>query len=245
VHWLFILGLSLDIAGAILVALAVFGTPGEGREAATARWNGNFWIVLIREREQMRVRAGVFLLGGGFVLQFAGYLASFESWRIPVAAAAGAGLGTLAYFVARGVADRFVPLKYHDDLDLPEGIEDQRHSYLLPTVDEIRTWWKLWSLRMLGREPRESDERIAAHIGHGRWLVDCPHCPHYVLMAWPKNERAFCTGCGTTYLVDFPDDYAEVERILLFRSVENRNWTPGETIAELRAENEAHGLPAA
>jgi hypothetical protein len=45
--------LSLEIAGAVLVAWTVFArSPVENREEALTKFGSNFWIVLFREREQ-------------------------------------------------------------------------------------------------------------------------------------------------------------------------------------------------
>jgi hypothetical protein len=61
------------------------------------------------------------------------------------------------------------------------------------------------------------------------------------MIAWPENERAACTRCGRTYLVDFPAEREEIERLLLLRPERDRNWEPGQTVEDLRRENEERG----
>jgi len=44
-------------------------------------------------------------------------------------------------------------------------------------------------------------------------------------------------------VVEFPEDRATIEAILLLRpNPANRNWLPGETLADLVLENVVHGI---
>jgi hypothetical protein len=243
-RWLFVLGLSLDIAGAFLVAFAVLGrTPGENRQEAKSGYGGNFWVVLIREREQMRVRIGVFLLGGGFLLQLAGYLTGFGGWWFPLATASAGALGAAAYFGGRWLADQFIPLKYYDELDLPHGISDQRHAFRVRTKDEVEMFERLYAKKMVGCAISESDEPIRARINQGWWLATCPRDDYAFFVVSPKRERAVCPTCCVSYRIEFPHDRKEIERLLLQRPQENdRNWEPRQTVEALRADNEARRL---
>jgi hypothetical protein len=236
-RWLVVLGVSLDLAGALLVASAVIGQArAETREELTPRWGLNLWALMFRERERALVLNGVVLIVSGFLLQLVGYLWDFDSWWPAGLAAVGtvaAGFGVTWWW-----AGRHVPLKYHAELDLPEGIEDERHHHHLRTKEEIRTWWELWASRMLDSELVESDEIVQARIAGGDWqTVSCPHCPSEPMPAWPENERAFCPVCGVSYLVEFPDQWREIERLPLERSTTDRNWEPWQTVDDLRREN--------
>lgn len=84
---------------------------------------------------------------------------------------------------------------------------------------------------------------VQARILYGRWLVGCPVCrgANYVDPAEPVY---LCSSCGwpeQLTSVEFPDERAEIERLLLKRPIQNRNWQPGETLAFLIAENILYG----
>lgn len=96
-----------------------------------------------------------------------------------------------------------------------------------------------------------AEPAVAAYVNHGRWVVDCPFCPG-ALVASFLDQRFLCATCfngsvgGAMVAVTFPDDYGAIEAELLKRPNEiNRNWRPGETVADLVAEREAseNGLP--
>ena len=77
-----------------------------------------------------------------------------------------------------------------------------------------------------------------AYVNHGRWVVDCPtpYCneAHHA-------EPTTCPGCGRTYGPSFPAERVLIDAALSRRVVvETRNWIPGETVARLESENEAH-----
>lgn len=86
-----------------------------------------------------------------------------------------------------------------------------------------------------------------AYINHSRLIADCPDCggaefvwrdgPHVMLCASCLNG-----GIGHRWRpVVLPADLAEIEAVLAARPLpQNRNWAPGETIGQLRAENLAH-----
>lgn len=109
-------------------------------------------------------------------------------------------------------------------------------------------------------ETRPADAHAAARINFGRWVADCPAVP----CAHPlTGERAvgaeyvapglpfMCQWCwnadidGRFREVAFPTDQVAIESALLERDVaDTRNWTPGETVADLQAENIVHGVAA-
>jgi len=89
--------------------------------------------------------------------------------------------------------------------------------------------------------------RARAELNHGRWIVSCPYCPG-AMPASEADHRTLCLDClhegtsasGRWIPVDWPRDRAAIEAAVAGRPAENRNWSPGETAAHLRAENRAH-----
>jgi hypothetical protein len=243
VRWLFLIGIGLDLSGALLIASAVLArTPGENREESTTRLNQNFWVVLIREREQSRVQAGALLLVLGFTCQALAYVIAFNDAQLVAAIAVVPAVIAATYIAGNWFAERRVPLKYQDELDLPAGILDERRGYHLADEAQVLEWRRLYCLRMHGREPEPSSTSVATRINAGRCLFDCPFCKWNATMVTPTIETAVCLTCGRSFRADFPDDRTDIERVLLARPEENRNWSPGETVDQLRAENAAHGI---
>ena len=93
---------------------------------------------------------------------------------------------------------------------------------------------------------------MMAKLEHGRWIVDCAadDC-RAVLFA----DRAACecrdesvcdhptVPCGAPIVAVFPDDRANIDGLVSRRPRRlNRNWTPGETVEALKAENLLHGV---
>jgi hypothetical protein len=127
-RWLFVLGASVDLAGAALIAWTIYSrTSAETREEARTRYGGNLWVILFREREQAYVRSGLALLALGFTCQLVGYLSRFRFPTWLFAAFVAVAVFLAALFVAKAIAERVVPLHYRSDVRLPEGIEDERH----------------------------------------------------------------------------------------------------------------------
>jgi hypothetical protein len=88
-----------------------------------------------------------------------------------------------------------------------------------------------------------------AYQNHGRWLIDCPHCntgwivraetPSLLIDAKGRVQHA-CF-CGYIAVAQFPAERVEIDELLARRpDPSNRNWRPGETIADLRIENAAY-----
>jgi len=88
---------------------------------------------------------------------------------------------------------------------------------------------------------------VKAEINHGRWIVKCPWCSGAEL-ADKDDRRFFCLSCfnkainGKFIKVEFPNKAIDIETILKVRPAKNQNWTPGETIAQLKNENKGAGL---
>jgi ribosomal protein L37AE/L43A len=96
------------------------------------------------------------------------------------------------------------------------------------------------------RVDRRKAHAAVAYVNHGRWVARCPFCPSAQLVD-PDDPRWFCARCENAFVdgayttVRFPGDVADVEAALCVRPNErNRNWLPGETAADLRAESDAH-----
>jgi hypothetical protein len=91
---------------------------------------------------------------------------------------------------------------------------------------------------------------VEAFVNDGRWLVKCPMdgCGGAQL-ASRKDPRFYCNEClnagalGYWLRVTWPDDADEIEEVLRHRPLTTQqNWRPGETVADLRAENDEHGV---
>ena len=93
--------------------------------------------------------------------------------------------------------------------------------------------------------PDEKTEALKAFVNQGRWLVACP-CggAEYAF----EEGWMMCRSCFNGYLkhrirrVEFPDPAfrARLETLLAQRPLENRNWTPGETLEQMGQENILH-----
>jgi len=96
------------------------------------------------------------------------------------------------------------------------------------------------------KEPWLAIATVQAYVGAGAWRVRCT-CGE-APPADPDWRLACCSGCGAIYEgVHFPpaDTLAAIEAVLVLRPNQaTRNWRPGETLEDLRAENLAHGDPA-
>jgi len=97
---------------------------------------------------------------------------------------------------------------------------------------------------------RRTRGRLLAHVNHGRWVVHCPTpgCGGAELAR--EDGLFFCCECrnaevgGDYRTVAFPGEREEIERVLKLRPAPaTRNWQPGETLDDLKAENLAHGAP--
>ena len=84
---------------------------------------------------------------------------------------------------------------------------------------------------------------VQAKIEYGRWCVRCEICGGYEDVD-PGEPVYLCIACGGTggfQPVVFPADREQIERLLLRRQyIRNRNWNPGETLADLERDNREH-----
>lgn len=87
------------------------------------------------------------------------------------------------------------------------------------------------------------DKPLQAEVNQGRWIVKC-ECSG-AEYAW--EEGVFlCQSCwNSTHKHQlrksvFPKQRKSIEEALDKRPLMNRNWSPGETLAQLRAENKDH-----
>ena len=89
-----------------------------------------------------------------------------------------------------------------------------------------------------------------AYVNQGRWVADCPTPGCGGAMALVRGAMGFlCGAClnvevGYRYRpLSWPVEAVEAEAVLSVRMLpEQANWRPGESIAALEAENEAHGF---
>jgi hypothetical protein len=113
--------------------------------------------------------------------------------------------------------------------------------------------WYAGQARVMGFRfnPRSREDMVVvrAEINHGRWLVRCPFCSG-AEEANPGEPVFYCLSCGNAdfsgrvMLVAFPDERGAIEAALLRREMGNRNWSPGESLADLVRENAEHGVSA-
>lgn len=102
---------------------------------------------------------------------------------------------------------------------------------------------------------------VTPRLNHGRWIVDCPSCNAADLLEVVAGRDAVSTvylcrstspeACGN---VNTGRGMAlvEIDRALLaavdsrtsHRPVDARNWSPGESLADLELENRMRGYPS-
>lgn len=90
-----------------------------------------------------------------------------------------------------------------------------------------------------------TDLKVKARLNHGRWLADCSVCKGAELVTPGQLFRCLSRPCTAVAEVEWPANLEKIEHIVAARpKPENRNWEPGESLAQLRAENQAHKVPA-
>jgi len=85
---------------------------------------------------------------------------------------------------------------------------------------------------------------LVAFLNEGMWIVQCPDC---------RGAEAafdecwfFCCSCknavtGHKYRrFVFPPHRKQIEELLDLRPLPNRNWLPGETLDDIKRDNEEH-----
>ncbi len=130
-------------------------------------------------------------------------------------------------------------------------VENPQQRYR--TWDEWRTKFLLrYMLRHGVKESGVSDvPPLQAFVNHGKWLVRCenPSCTG-AEKVWEEG-LVMCCSClnghvAHQYLTtEFPANRMEIEEVLEFRAMDNRNWEPSETLADLQIENIEHDLEVA
>lgn len=97
--------------------------------------------------------------------------------------------------------------------------------------------------------PATSSQAVRALVNGGRWIVRCSSCSG-AQFASRSDRRFFCSSClnhanNNRWIgVEWPDDASiqRIERALMLRpNPANRNWEPGESVADLDRENGLHG----
>ena len=89
----------------------------------------------------------------------------------------------------------------------------------------------------------EESQPFKAYVNHGRWLVkcECGGCEKVWEEGWVMCQSCLNAAQGHKYRrTVFPTTRKKIEEILIVRPLPNRNWSPGETLADLRRENEEH-----
>lgn len=84
---------------------------------------------------------------------------------------------------------------------------------------------------------------LKAYVNHGRWIVKC-ECGGGEKAweeGWVMCQSCFNATLGHRYRrVIFPKPRSRIEQLLTVRPEPNRNWRPGETLADLERENSEH-----
>jgi hypothetical protein len=89
-------------------------------------------------------------------------------------------------------------------------------------------------------------EPIIATVHEGRWIVSCPDCRTDHQIAFDQDALYMCANCWNESLggewrrVAFPVEREAIEAVLMERRRRvHQNWTAGESLVELREQNQA------
>jgi hypothetical protein len=92
---------------------------------------------------------------------------------------------------------------------------------------------------------------VAAYVNHGRWVADCPSEGCGGALELAQLASFLCPAClnaGSGHQwqpVRWPPEQPDIEAVLGVRPLlSNRNWRPGESIADLERENAENGMGA-
>ena len=92
---------------------------------------------------------------------------------------------------------------------------------------------------------------MMAYLNYGHWIGDCAadDCEAVLYAdrtACECRDETVCDHpaipCATPIEATFPPRRVDIDRLLNSRPRRNRNWSPGETLADLKAENLLHGV---
>ena len=91
-----------------------------------------------------------------------------------------------------------------------------------------------------------------AYLNHGRWIVDCSADDCRAVLFADRTvcecrDESVCDHpaipCGAPIVAVFPDNKADIDALMRRRPRRmNRNWTPGESTADLKRENLLQGV---
>lgn len=126
----------------------------------------------------------------------------------------------------------------HETIKGPIEIYD---AFAVKSIDDLIELQKRTQRRGVMRTV--ADVVPVARVDHGRWCCDCV-CGNGMAASRAWNTAICIVGCGARYFaVIFPVEADAIEAVLLRRERDaNRNWRPGETLADLMAENAAAGI---
>lgn len=93
--------------------------------------------------------------------------------------------------------------------------------------------------------PTAPDSEAVDVVGnHGRWIVQCPDC-NGAQLACSTDRRFMCSECGNVAIdglwrpVVWPADHQELGELISVRADRTRqNYEPGETVAQIREQND-------
>jgi hypothetical protein len=126
------------------------------------------------------------------------------------------------------------PRHLHPRVNTPEDyLRAQRQSILAKRAAFPNLRWQL---------PWYAVEEVPLKICNSEWQLICP-CGNTPLYD-PEWQLACCFSCGAIYRQAPPDDWREIEAVMVKRHhIDHRHMLPGQTVEELRQENRDHGEP--
>ena len=92
---------------------------------------------------------------------------------------------------------------------------------------------------------------MTAFVNHGWWIVPCSADDCRAILFADRSvcecrDESVCDHptipCGVPIEATLPAWRGDIDRLLTTRPRRNRNWSPGETLADLKAENLLHGV---
>jgi hypothetical protein len=112
--------------------------------------------------------------------------------------------------------------------------------------------WRLFGPEVEPPHEAQIAGTVTAYINEARWIAGCPdpRCNAAQVVS-PADPRFLCAVCGNVanrrqwYAIEFPPEStrARIEKLVARRPrVENVNWTPGESVDDVRRLNVEHGV---
>lgn len=137
---------------------------------------------------------------------------------------------------------------------IPENkILTHEDMFTLPYMGFVRGMAAKKSMHAPARDDVTDGNPVKARVDWGRWIVDCPDCNSAAIVS-EKSRVYWCLTCGNASIkfawrrVQMPRNRSEIEAVLVKRpaaaanNAPNRNWKPGETLAELEKVNLDNGV---